>query len=151
MPLLPVDYDFVADRTVCGKQLRWLTLVDEYTKECLALHVAASVTGEAVRGVQQPERGRDDLGSRVQAEESAHAQPTRSMTTDLTIGRTLRSGHFGRERHGGNLRRFGRAPSPDRTTAPVVTGFYLGNLTPIWALRSAICSDRAAPFAVGKS
>src|SRR4051794_15175917 len=44
-------YDFVADRTTCGKPLRWLTLVDEYTKECLALHVAASLTGQDVRGV----------------------------------------------------------------------------------------------------
>jgi putative transposase len=41
----------VADRTAQGKPLRWLTLVDEYTKECLALHVAGSVTGADVRGV----------------------------------------------------------------------------------------------------
>ena len=44
-------YDFVADRTACGKALRWLTLVDEYTKECLALHVAYSVSGQDVRTV----------------------------------------------------------------------------------------------------
>lgn len=44
-------YDFVADRTASGKPLRWLTLVDEYTKECLALHVAASLTGRDVRAV----------------------------------------------------------------------------------------------------
>jgi putative transposase len=44
-------YDFVADRTASGKALRWLTLVDEYTKECLALHVATSVTGRDVRSV----------------------------------------------------------------------------------------------------
>ncbi len=44
-------YDFVADRTASGQPLRWLTLVDEYTKECLALHVAASLTGRDVRAV----------------------------------------------------------------------------------------------------
>jgi putative transposase len=44
-------YDFVADRTASGKPLRWLTLVDEYTKECLALQVAASLTGRDVRSV----------------------------------------------------------------------------------------------------
>jgi putative transposase len=44
-------YDFVADRTASGKPLRWLTLVDEYTKECLALHVAGSLTGQDVRSV----------------------------------------------------------------------------------------------------
>jgi transposase InsO family protein len=37
-------YDFVADRAVSGRPLRWLTLVDEYTKECLALHVGGSLT-----------------------------------------------------------------------------------------------------------
>ena len=42
-------YDFVADRTSGGQPLRWLTLVDEYTKECLALHVAGSLTGADVR------------------------------------------------------------------------------------------------------
>jgi putative transposase len=44
-------YDFVADRTASGKPLRWLTLVDEYTKECLGLNVAASLTGQDVRSV----------------------------------------------------------------------------------------------------
>jgi len=44
-------YDFVADRTASGQPLRWLTLVDEYSKECLALHVAASLTGRDVRAV----------------------------------------------------------------------------------------------------
>jgi transposase InsO family protein len=44
-------YDFVADRTAGGGPLRWLTLVDEYTKECLALHAGASLSGEGVRGV----------------------------------------------------------------------------------------------------
>ena len=41
----------MADRTASGQPLRWLTLVDEYTKECLALHVAVSLTGRDVRGV----------------------------------------------------------------------------------------------------
>jgi len=44
-------YDFVADRTADGRPLRWLTLVDEYTRECLALQVAASLTGQDVRAV----------------------------------------------------------------------------------------------------
>jgi putative transposase len=44
-------YDFVADRTIAGGSLKWLTLVDEYTRECLALHVAGSLTGKDVRQV----------------------------------------------------------------------------------------------------
>jgi putative transposase len=42
-------YDFIADRTIEGGTLKWLTLVDEYTRECLALHVDRSVTGRDVR------------------------------------------------------------------------------------------------------
>jgi putative transposase len=44
-------YDFIADRTVCGGALKWLTLVDEYTRECLALHVGRQVSGADVRRV----------------------------------------------------------------------------------------------------
>jgi putative transposase len=34
------SYDFVADRTHDGRPLRMLTIVDEYTRECLAIDVA---------------------------------------------------------------------------------------------------------------
>jgi putative transposase len=44
-------YDFVADRTTDGQPLRWLTLVDEYTREVLALFVARSITGREVQRV----------------------------------------------------------------------------------------------------
>jgi putative transposase len=44
-------YDFIADRTVCGGALQWLTLVDEYTRACLALHVGRQVSGADVRRV----------------------------------------------------------------------------------------------------
>ena len=37
-------YDFVALRTSDGKPVRLLTVVDEYTRECLAIHVGRSVT-----------------------------------------------------------------------------------------------------------
>ena len=64
-------YDFVADRTIDGQPLKWLTLVDEYTRECLALHVAGSVVGTDVRRVLArvigrrgaPKRLRSDNGS----------------------------------------------------------------------------------------
>ena len=36
-------YDFVADRTVDGRPLKMLTLVDEYTRECLAIDVRRSM------------------------------------------------------------------------------------------------------------
>ena len=44
-------YDFIADRTAGGRTLTWLTLVDEYTRECLALQSADALTGADVRQV----------------------------------------------------------------------------------------------------
>src|SRR4029077_18117552 len=43
--------DFIHDRTASGCPLKWLTLVDEYTRECLALHVDESITGADVRRI----------------------------------------------------------------------------------------------------
>ena len=33
------SYDFVADRTHSGRPIRMLTVIDEYTRECLAIEV----------------------------------------------------------------------------------------------------------------
>jgi transposase InsO family protein len=41
-------YDFVMDRTEDGKRLKFLTIVDEYTRECLAIVVARHITGVEV-------------------------------------------------------------------------------------------------------
>lgn len=41
-------WDFVFDRTDSGSPLKWLSIVDEYTRECLALKVARSITSEDV-------------------------------------------------------------------------------------------------------
>lgn len=41
-------WDFVHDRTADGRTLRWLTLIDEFTRECLILYPARSLTGPAV-------------------------------------------------------------------------------------------------------
>jgi len=40
--------DFVFDHTTSGSQLKWLSIVDEYTRECLCLKVDRSITSEAV-------------------------------------------------------------------------------------------------------
>jgi transposase InsO family protein len=63
-------WDFVFDRTPSGSPLKWLSIVDEYTRECLALKVDRSITSEdvidtlaelfAIRGV--PEHIRSDNG-----------------------------------------------------------------------------------------
>ena len=41
-------WDFVFDRTASGSALKWLSIVDEYTRECLALKVDRSITSEDV-------------------------------------------------------------------------------------------------------
>ncbi len=41
-------WDFLHDRTTDGGPLKWFTLVDEYTRECLALEVGRGMTARAV-------------------------------------------------------------------------------------------------------
>jgi putative transposase len=41
-------WDFVFDHTSGGSTLKWLSIVDEYTRECLALKVDRSITSEDV-------------------------------------------------------------------------------------------------------
>lgn len=63
-------WDFVFDRTTSGGTLKWLSIVDEHTRECLALKVDRGITSEdvidtlaelfAARGV--PKRIRSDNG-----------------------------------------------------------------------------------------
>jgi len=64
------SYDFVQDRTSDGRAFRMLTLIDEYSRECLVIDVARKLTSENVlerlsdlfvrRGV--PEHIRSDNG-----------------------------------------------------------------------------------------
>lgn len=42
------SYDFVADRTSDGRSFRMLTLIDEHTRECLAIDVARKLKSEDV-------------------------------------------------------------------------------------------------------
>lgn len=44
-------YDFLSDQTACGKTLKILAIVDEFTREPLALHVASSIRSGDVVGV----------------------------------------------------------------------------------------------------
>jgi putative transposase len=63
-------WDFVFDHTLNGSTLKWLSIVDEYTRECLALKCDRGITSEdvidtlaellAMRGV--PEHIRSDNG-----------------------------------------------------------------------------------------
>jgi putative transposase len=43
--------DFIHDRDERGRPLKWLSVVDEYTRECLALEVGRSITARGVAEV----------------------------------------------------------------------------------------------------
>lgn len=68
-------YDFVADRTADGRAFRMLTVIDEHTRECLAIDVARRLRSDdvlerlawlmATRGV--PEHARSDNGAEFTA------------------------------------------------------------------------------------
>lgn len=42
------SYDFVMDATEDGKRLKLLTVIDEFTRECVAIRVARSITADDV-------------------------------------------------------------------------------------------------------
>ena len=64
------SYDFITDRTEDGRQLKLLVVLDEFTRECLAIEPARSFTGRDVIGLLQyvfavrgaPEHLRSDNG-----------------------------------------------------------------------------------------
>lgn len=49
--------DFVSDALVDGRRFRALTIVDQYTRECIALHADFSLTSGKVRGVLDALKG----------------------------------------------------------------------------------------------
>jgi transposase InsO family protein len=73
-------YDFVQDRTSDGGRIRLLTIVDEFTRECLAIDVGRSLKSDdvlerlawlmATRGV--PEHIRSDNGAEFTSGGSGH-------------------------------------------------------------------------------
>jgi putative transposase len=71
------SYDFVADRTTDGRPLKMLTLIDEYSRECLAIHVERQFKSDGVMEVLTevflrrgtPAYLRSDNGSEFSSEE----------------------------------------------------------------------------------
>src|SRR4051812_44899439 len=70
-------WDFLFDRTSDGRSLKWLSLVDEYTRECLALEARRGMTAEEIRVILAevaarrggpPHRVRSDNGPEFAAE-----------------------------------------------------------------------------------
>ena len=60
--------DFIHDRTADGRPLKWLTLVDEYTRECLVLHAVGSMIGAEVRQILARVVGRRGAPTRIRSD-----------------------------------------------------------------------------------
>ena len=60
--------DFIHDRTADGRPLKWLTLVDEYTRECWCCTRANSITGADVRRVVAGVIGRRGAPTRIRSD-----------------------------------------------------------------------------------
>ena len=104
-------YDFVALRTSDGKPVRLLTVVDEYTRECLAIHVGRSLRsphvieclGASWSSVAVPERLRSDNGPEFTARAVRLWLPPLGATTLLiTPGSPWENGYV--ESFDGKLR-----------------------------------------------
>jgi hypothetical protein len=70
-------WDFIFDRTGDGRSLKWLSLLDEYARECLALEARRGMTAEEIRVILAevaasrggpPHRVRSDNGPEFAAE-----------------------------------------------------------------------------------
>ena len=60
--------DFIHDRTSNGRSFKWLTLVDEYTRECLVLHAAESISGAEVRRIVARVIGRRGAPTKIRSD-----------------------------------------------------------------------------------
>ena len=70
-------WDFLFDQTSDGRSLKWLSLIDEYTRECLALEARRGMTADEIRVILAevadrrggpPHRMRSDNGPEFAAE-----------------------------------------------------------------------------------
>jgi transposase InsO family protein len=81
------SYDFVADRLINGRKIRILTVIDEYTRECLALRVGYGLKCDDVMDVLSdlfigrgiPDHIRSDNGSEFTA------KPVRNWLANLGV------------------------------------------------------------------
>ena len=60
--------DFIHNRTAEGCPLKWLTLVDEYIRECLVLRAARSIMGADVRRIVARVIGRRGAQTRIRSD-----------------------------------------------------------------------------------
>jgi hypothetical protein len=90
-------YDFVFDTCANNQTLKCLTIVDEWTRECLAIDVAGGIrSGRLIEVLTQlvsvhgaPRYLRSDNGRSLWPRRSCAGSPTPASTPRLSIGETL--------------------------------------------------------------
>lgn len=81
------SYDFVSDRLANGKKFRMLTVIDEYTRKCLAIHVDRSLKSDDVLGVLADLFTREGLPDYIRSDNGAEftAKAVRSWLDKLKV------------------------------------------------------------------
>ena len=71
--------DFVSDQLYNGRRFRVLTLIDLYSRECLALHVEKNITGEAVSNVLDGLKASRSLPRRIKVDNGPELTLSREL------------------------------------------------------------------------
>ena len=110
--------DFIHDRTADGRSLKWLTLVDESTRECLVLHAAGSLGGADVRRIVARVIGRRGAPTRIRGDNGSEF--IREALTGWLLGAGAKPIPVGRPAPG-------RTATSNRSTAASATSFWSGS------------------------
>jgi putative transposase len=118
------SYDFVMDRTEDGRRLKMMPVVDEHTRECLAIEVECSITAEDVIGSLVGlfgQRGapafiRSDNGPEFIARALKRWLALSDVERPCTSSRALR----------------GRMPTRSRSSGALGTSCSRGRCSPAW-------------------
>jgi len=81
-------YDFVHERTVDGRRLKILAVVDEFTREALAIHVARRITAKDVVGVLESLMAERGVPGFIRSDNGPEfiARAVREHLEDLGVG-----------------------------------------------------------------
>ena len=124
-------WDFIFDRTNDGRSLKWLSIVDEYTRECLALEARRGMTAEEIRVIL----------AGVAAKRGGPPHRVRSDNGPEFVAEAVRSWLDG----SGSGALMSRRPAPGRTVTR--SRSIVSSATSSWTARSSRANPR--PRALG--
>ena len=80
-------WDFVHDHTSDGRPLKWLTLVDEFTRQCVALEARRSITAADAAGILRQATARSGAPAHLRSDNGPEfiAKAMRSALADLGV------------------------------------------------------------------